>query len=247
MDLAQRISSLTHALRKREKIKVRQPLHRILIPVLNDTMRRQIEEVADIIKAEVNVKAIEFVDDSSGILVKTAKPNFRRLGQTYKQLMKPIAAAIQQFGADEIRALEQHGSYDIEVEGQTITLTQEDVIIESKDIEGWSVASERGLTVALDTRLDDALLMEGIARDVVNRIQNLRKDLQFEVQDKIAIHIQRLDELFNRAIETHKPYIMQETQALQLELVDELPEAHVFDLDGRELRVAVSLAEAMKA
>ncbi|GIV39937.1 MAG: isoleucine--tRNA ligase [Thermonema sp.] len=247
MDLAQRISSLTHALRKREKIKVRQPLHRILIPVLNDTMRRQIEEVADIIKAEVNVKAIEFVDDSSGILVKTAKPNFRRLGQTYKQLVKPIAAAIQQFGADEIRALEQHASYDIEVEGQTITLTQEDVIIESKDIEGWSVASERGLTVALDTRLDDALLMEGIARDVVNRIQNLRKDLQFEVQDKIAIHIQRLDELFNRAIETHKPYIMQETQALQLELVDELPEAHVFDLDGRELRVAVSLAEAMKA
>ncbi|WP_038032489.1 isoleucine--tRNA ligase [Thermonema rossianum] len=247
MDLAQRISSLTHALRKREKIKVRQPLHRILIPVLNDTMRRQIEEVADIIKAEVNVKDIEFVDDSSGILVKTAKPNFRRLGQTYKQLMKPIAAAIQQFGADEIKALEQTGSYTIEVEGQSITLTQEDVIIESKDIEGWSVASERGLTVALDTRLDDDLLMEGIARDVVNRIQNLRKDLQFEVQDKIAIRVQKLDELFNRAIETHKAYIMQETQALQLELVDDLPDAHVFDLDGRELRVSVSLAEAMKA
>jgi isoleucyl-tRNA synthetase len=247
MDLAQRISSLTHALRKREKIKVRQPLHRILIPVLNDSMRRQIEEVADIIKAEVNVKDIEFVDDSSGILVKTVKPNFRRLGQTYKQLMKPIASAIQQFGASEIKALEQAGSYTIEVEGQSITLTQEDVIIESKDLEGWSVASERGLTVALDTRLDDDLLMEGIARDVVNRIQNLRKDLQFEVQDKIAIRVQKLDELFNRAIEVHKAYIMQETQALQLELVDDLPDAHVFDLDGRELQVAVSLVEAMKA
>lgn len=242
MELAQRIASLTHALRKKAKIKVRQPLYRILVPALNQHLRQQIETVADLIKSEVNVKAIEFVDDSSGILVKTVKPNFRVLSQRYKHLMKPLTAAIQQISNEQIRQLEQTGHLSLKVDTELIHLTLEDVLIESKDIEGWMVSSERGLTVALDTRLDEALLMEGIARDVVNRIQNLRKELGFDVQDKIMLYIERQDELFNQALELHRAYIIEETQAVALQLVEQLQQAHDFELDKRHLRLLVQLA-----
>ena len=225
MRLAQKISSLVHSLRKKHRIKVRQPLTKVLIPILREKSKQQIQAVEDLIKWEVNVKEVEYVDDTSGILVKKAKPNFRKLGQQYGPLMKELSKLIQNFHHDEISVLEQGSQLEVHIGDQTIYLSGEDVEIVSEDIPGWSVASDGSLTVALDITITEDLKQEGIARDVVNRVQNLRKEMGLDVQDKINIQIEKNNDLVNQALEANLEYICKETQALSLEIKDELNDA----------------------
>ena len=239
MYLAQHISSLTHSIRKAQKIKVRQPLHKILVPVLNDKTRKQIEAVEDLIISEVNVKSIEYIDDASGVLVKNIKPNFRKLGQHFGPKMKAVTQIINQWGQEEIAKIEQNNAFEIEVDGEKHTLTLEDVEITSQDIPGWSVASEAGITVALDISIDDDLRREGFARDLVNRIQNLRKDKGLEVQDKIAVTVKQGNELVDTAILHNKDYIWSETQAVSLDLAENLTETTELEID--DLKIELSL------
>ncbi|MEM6829164.1 MAG: class I tRNA ligase family protein, partial [Bacteroidota bacterium] len=244
MHMAQNISSLVHSLRKKEKIKVRQPLHKILIPVLKEEDKQLIQSVEELILSEINVKEIEYVDDASGILVKKIKPNFRKLGQQYGPKMKEIAAAINGFDKDQIAQLEREGSYEITAGNETIGLTLEDVEISSEDIPGWLVASEGGLTVALDVTLTEDLKKEGLSRDVVNRIQNLRKDKGLEVQDKITIAYFTGNDMMNNAIQSFEEYIKVETQALSLSSVGDDHNSETFDIDGIELKVQIEVKTA---
>ncbi|RUA27998.1 MAG: isoleucine--tRNA ligase [Bacteroidetes bacterium] len=239
MFLAQHISSLTHSIRKAQKIKVRQPLHKILVPVLNDKTRKQIEAVEDLITSEVNVKSIEYIDDASGVLVKNIKPNFRKLGQHFGPKMKTVTQIINQWGQEEIAKIEQNNAFDIEVDGEKHTLTLEDVEITSQDIPGWSVASEAGITVALDINIDEELRKEGFARDLVNRIQNLRKDKGLEVQDKIAVTIKQGNELVDTSILQNKDYICSETQAVSLDLAENLTETTEIEIDDLKVELSV--------
>ncbi|WP_375579572.1 isoleucine--tRNA ligase [Marivirga tractuosa] len=239
MYLAQHISSLTHSIRKAQKIKVRQPLHKILVPVLNDKTRKQIEAVEDLIISEVNVKSIEYIDDASGVLVKNVKPNFRKLGQHFGPKMKVVTQIINKWGQEEIAKIEQNNAFNIEVDGEKHTLTLEDVEITSQDIPGWSVASEAGITVALDISIDDDLRREGFARDLVNRIQNLRKEKGLEVQDKIAVAVKKGNELVDTAISQNKDYICSETQAVSLDLAENLTETTELEID--DLKIELSL------
>ncbi len=236
MALAQQVSSLVHSLRKGHKLKVRQPLSRVLIPVLNPATRRQIEHVAPIIKSEVNVKEVEFIDDASGILKKRVKPNFKALGPRFGKQMKDVAAAITAMNESQLAQLEQQGSIDL----PPFTIQLSDVEILTEDIPGWLVASEGGLTVALDVTVTDELRREGIARDFVNRIQNLRKDLQFDVTDKITIEIGQTDAQLIDAIEANRPYIQQEVQAVSLQIVPDLNGASTeVEIDEFRLRVLI--------
>ncbi|HET8861136.1 isoleucine--tRNA ligase [Marivirga sp.] len=239
MYLAQHISSLTHSIRKAQKIKVRQPLHKILVPVLSAKNRQQIEAVEDLIISEVNVKSIEYIDDASGVLVKNVKPNFRKLGQQFGPKMKVVTQIINQWGQEEIAKIEQNNAFEIEVDGEKHTLTLEDVEITSQDIPGWSVASEAGITVALDISIDDDLRKEGFARDLVNRIQNLRKEQGLEVQDKIAVVVKQGNELVDAAILQNKDYICSETQAVSLDLAENLTETTEIEIDDLKVELSV--------
>ncbi|MBL3657715.1 isoleucine--tRNA ligase [Fulvivirga sediminis] len=239
MDLAQNVSSLVHSLRKKHKIKVRQPLSKILLPVINDTFKRQVSAVEELILSEVNIKAIEFVDDESGVLVKRVKPNFSKLGKEHGKKMKAIAAQINQFKPEDIVALESDNNKVIDVEGEEIALTLEDVEITYQDIPGWSVASEGRLTVALDITISDELKKEGIARDLVNRVQNLRKDMGLEVQDKIKINIEKNTDLVNAALEANREYICNETQALSLDIIESLSDGSELEMDEHKLKVKI--------
>jgi isoleucyl-tRNA synthetase len=242
MDMAQTISSLVHSLRKKEKMKVRQPLQRILIPVLNAKSQEQIAHVEELIKSEVNIKAIEYIDDASGILVKSVKPNLPVLGKKLGQKMRFVVAAIQNWGQTEIALIEREGKIQVEVEGDTIDLLLEEVLISSQDIPGWSVASDQGVTVALDVTLTDELKQEGVARDLVNRIQNLRKDMGLEVQDKIHVTISDSNVLVNAALVGFGEYIQAETQALSLDTSAQTAGFTLLDMDDFELAVFVKKA-----
>lgn len=241
MDLAQNISSLVHSLRKKHMIKVRQPLSKILVPVLNQEFKDHVSAVDELIRSEVNIKSIEFVDDKSGILVKNVKPNFRKLGQEYGPKMKEIAAKINLLTAENISELEANNALEVEITDQKITLSLEDVEISYQDIPGWSVASEGRVTVALDITIDENLRKEGIARDLVNRVQNLRKDMGLEVQDKINIRIEKNEDLVNSALEANREYICSETQALTLNILDTLADGCVLDMDEYKLKVKIEL------
>ena len=221
MEAAQTISSLVLSLRAKEKIKVRQPLQKIMIPVANIQQKEEILAVSDLIKHEVNVKEIELLEEASGILVKQIKPNFKTLGPRFGKDMKAIAGVVTNFSAQDINKIEQTGVLDIEVNGKNITLALDDVEITSQDIEGWLVANEGNLTVALDITLNDDLRQEGIARELVNRIQNLRKDSGFELTDRIDVKLQS-DAQINTAIFTNMSYIKAETLTEALEIVDKL-------------------------
>ncbi len=239
MDLAQRISSLAHSLRKKERIKVRQPLSKILLPVLNQEFKVKVQAVAPLILSEVNAKAIDYLEDASGIIVKKIKPNFRKLGKEYGAKLKTIAAKISTFGQEDIVSIEKNNGMDLHLEGEVIPLTLEDVEILSEDIPGWSVASEGNLTVALDITITEALKQEGIARDLVNRVQNMRKDMGLEVQDKIKINVEKSNDLINGALEVNKKYICQETQALSLTITDELSGGKLLEMDEHKLVVKI--------
>jgi isoleucyl-tRNA synthetase len=219
MENAQTISSLVLSLRAKEKIKVRQPLQKIMIPVDSDGQKHEILAVADLIKHEVNVKELELLEDASDILVKQIKPNFKVLGPRYGKDMKLISNEINSFLPDDIKKIEQNGEIQVEINGKNITLEISDVEITSQDIEGWLVANEGALTVALDVTITDDLKQEGIAREIVNRIQNLRKDSGFEVTDRIDVVLQK-DEGIEQAVNTNLEYIKTETLTEQLEIMD---------------------------
>ena len=242
MDLAQTISSSVHSLRKKEKIKVRQPLQRILVPVLSEKFKSQVAHVAELIQTEVNIKEIEYLDDASGILVKQIKPNLPLLGKKLGPKMRFVVAALQNWGPTEIGHIETEGHFILFVEGEEIDLLLEEVLISSQDIPGWSVASDQGVTVALDVNLTEELKQEGIARDLVNRIQNLRKDLGLEVQDKIKLLVADSNAEVNAAIAKFGSYIQDETQAISLSVGTIAGEQTVLDMD--EFELAVQLLKA---
>jgi len=224
MDTAQRICSMILALRRKVNIKVRQPLNKILVPVLSKSAKAVIEAVEDIIKAEVNVKAVECLDDATGILVKKIKPNFKTLGPKYGKLMKQIAGAIADLSTEQITAFEKTGNYAVNIDGETVDLSLEDVEIISEDIPGWLVLNEGALTVALDITISPELRLEGIAREFVNRIQNFRKESGLEVTDKIDLQILSNPSLDDGVL-AHKEYIAKETQCNTIAIVDSMQQS----------------------
>ncbi len=221
MQKAQTISSMVLSLRKKEMIKVRQPLQRIMIPVLDAEDREDVEAVANLIIAEVNVKEIELIDDASGILVKNIKPNFKVLGPKFGKDMRLVAAEVQKLEQKDINKIEKDGQIAIEINGENIILTLDEVEISSQDIEGWLVANQGNLTVALDVTISENLRREGIARELVNRIQNLRKESGLEVTDKIKLSIKK-GGVVDEAILTNEAYIKNETLTNELVLIDEI-------------------------
>lgn len=221
MKKAQTISSLVLSIRQKEKIKVRQPLQKIMIPILDEQDKQDILAVSELIKSEVNVKEIQLLDDASGVLVKRIKPNFKTLGPKYGKEMKQIATAIGALNQEDIQKIEQEGELSLQIENKSIILQFQDVEISSQDIEGWLVASSGKTTVALDVTINDDLKKEGIARELVNRIQNLRKESGFEVTDKIDIKILK-DGLVEQAVTSNLNYIKAETLTAELDFEENL-------------------------
>ncbi len=241
MRLAQLASSLVHSLRKKQKIKVRQPLSKILIPVLNEAEKNRLKKVEELIINETNVKTIDYLDDDAGILIKKIKPNFRTLGVKFGAQLKVITPKINSLTQTDIAQFESDGFFNIEIEGEMIELQLTDVEISSQDIPGWLVASEDGLTVALDINLTDVLKKEGLSRDIVNRIQNLRKDQNLEVQDKIDILYTTHDKLIQEAMEVHQQSIQHETQAKTILFNADLPNGISLDIDGAEIIIQLNV------
>ena len=239
MQKAQTISSLVLSLRKKEMIKVRQPLQKIMIPILDEQQRLEIEAISDLIKAEVNVKEIELLDDASGILVKQIKPNFKALGPRFGKDMGLISKEIQSFSAVQISEIEKKGNTTIVISGNSVILSQEEVEISSQDIEGWLVANANGITVALDIVLTEKLKQEGIARELVNRIQNIRKDSGFEVTDKIKVQLQRCGNL-EAAISENENYIKSETLTETLVFEDRLNDGIEIEFDEIKTMILIS-------
>ena len=239
MDIAQQISSMVLGLRRKVNIRVRQPLSKIMIPILDDGLQSQIEAVQRLILNEVNVKEIKYISDTGGILVKKIKPNFKTLGPKYSKLMKDISAIITGFSQQDIANFEMSGTYNTVVNGQNVDLTPDDVEITSEDIPGWLVANEGKLTVALDITVTEELKLEGTARELINRIQNLRKDSGFDVTDKINIIIQKHPET-DAAIAVHKEYIMSQVLGVSLETVEIAENGVDVDMDDYMLGVELT-------
>jgi isoleucyl-tRNA synthetase len=237
MDYAQRICSLVHSLRKNSKVKVRTPLQKILLPVLDESFAKRVKSVEEIILAEVNVKAIQYIDDASGVLVKKVKPNFPKLGKQYGPKMKDVAAVISTFTQQDIAEIEKQGK----VSKGGFELALDDLLISSEDIPGWSVASEGTLTVALDITITEELKKEGIARDFVNRIQNLRKEMGMEVLDKIQLEVKQNSDIVNAALKEFSPYIQTETQALNLDIKPSIEEGVMVEMDDFVLSVKINV------
>jgi isoleucyl-tRNA synthetase len=239
MEKAQTISSLVLSLRKKEMIKVRQPLQKVMIPVLDAKQKEEIEAVAELIKAEVNVKEIELMDDASGVLVKQIKPNFKALGPRFGKDMNLISREIQNFSQEQINEMDKTGNLDIVISGKSITLTSADVEISSQDIEGWLVANSNGITVALDITITDELRKEGIARELINRIQNIRKDSGFEVTDRIKVYLQDND-ILEQAVRTNEDYIKSETLTDELIFKSEIENGTEIEFDDIKTLVLIS-------
>ncbi len=215
MQQAQKISSMVLSLRKKEMIKVRQPLQRIMIPVLDENDREEILAVENLIKSEVNVKEIELIDDASGILVKTIKPNFKVLGPKFGKDMRFVTQAIQKMSQEDIAIVEKQGEISLKINEKIVNLTQTEVEITSQDIEGWLVANQGGLTVALDVTISDSLRKEGNARELINRVQNLRKESGLDVTDKIKLLIEKND-ILEQSIAANEQYVKTETLTIEL-------------------------------
>ncbi|HEX8577177.1 MAG TPA: isoleucine--tRNA ligase [Flavobacterium sp.] len=239
MQKAQTISSLVLSLRKKEMIKVRQPLQKIMIPILDERQRTEIEAIADLVKAEVNVKEIMLLDDASGILVKQIKPNFKALGPRFGKDLNLVSKEIQNFSQEQIAHLDREGSIIITIAGKSITLTLEDVEIASQDIEGWLVANANGITVALDITISETLRNEGIARELVNRIQNIRKDSGFDVTDKIKVQLQK-NGILEQAITKNETYIKSETLTETLVFKDTLIDGTAIEFDDIKTMILIS-------
>lgn len=238
MDYAQNISSLVLSLRRRDNHRVRQPLQKILLPVLDETFIAQVDAVKDLILQEVNVKEVEYVTDTSGILKKGVKPNFKSLGRKLGKQMKAGKAAIEAMDQAAIAELERNGVYTLHLEGGNVEIGLDDVVITSEDLEGWSVANNKGVTVALDVMLTDELIAEGIARELVNRIQNLRKSKDFDVTDRITVTIQS-HEMVKPAVEQFGDYIANEVLANTLALANDVVGDDVELIDGVSVVIGV--------
>ena len=238
MESAQTISSLVLSLRAKEKIKVRQPLQKIMIPVDSHQQKEEILAVSNLIKHEVNIKEIQLMEDASDILIKQIKPNFKVLGPKFGKDMRFIAAEVGKFTQEDINKIEKDKNISINVNEKNITLSLEDVEISSKDIEGWLVANEGALTVALDVTITDDLRKEGIARELVNRIQNARKDTGLEVTDKIKLTVLNYANLQD-SINDNKDYIMSETLTKELVFVDELNNGVEIEFDDIKSKILI--------
>jgi isoleucyl-tRNA synthetase len=240
MDIAQKVSSMILGLRRKVSIKVRQPLARIMVPVPDKYFRDKFEAVKDLILAEVNVKEVEYIDDTASVLVKKIKANFKTLGPRYGKLMKEISTSINSLTPQEIVAFENNGNHTVTINGQQIILTLEDVEIISEDIPGWQVANDGKLTVALDVTVSEDLRYEGIAREFVNRIQNIRKENGYDVTDKITVLIE--DHGFvKEAIKRHASYIGSQTLATEVKLTHNFDGANVQDVEIDEVVVKVAV------
>jgi isoleucyl-tRNA synthetase len=242
MEIAQKISSMILSLRRKVSIKVRQPLARIMVPLPDKNFRSKFEAVQDLILAEVNVKEVEFIDDTSSILVRKIKPNFKTLGPRYGKLMKEISSVISALQSKDIIEFENNGSYNVTIGDQQITLTTDDVEIISEDIPGWQVANEGRLTVALDITVSDELKYEGIAREFVNRIQNIRKDNGYDVTDKITVLIEDHD-FVREAVNRHAAYIGSQTLATRVSLVRVFSGDNVKEVDIDEVVIKLQVGK----
>ena len=238
MQIAQDISSMVLALRRKVNIKVRQPLQTIMVPVTDIRQKEHIEAVKNLILSEVNVKELNFADNSAGILVKKIKPDFKKLGPRYGKVMKQLAAAIQAMTQEDIASLEQNGSFAFNLDGLEGGIVSDDVEIISEDIPGWLVANEGRLTIALDITVTDELRKEGLARELVNRIQNLRKSSGLEITDKIRIAMVPAPEM-NGTIYDYADYIQKQVLAESIEMKENLPDATELDLDDFKLYVNI--------
>lgn len=243
MQMAQKICSLVLSLRKRNNLKVRQPLSKIMIPAKDATQQSHIEAVKDLILSEVNVKDIEFLTKENNVLVKSIKANFKTLGPKFGPKMKAIAAAITAFSQDDIAKIESEGKYVLNIDGSEIEIALTDVEIITQDIPGWVVANEDALTVALDTTITDDLRMEGISRELVNRIQNIRKESDFDVTDNIIVEIEQHN-LLCPAVERFMDYICSETLTKELKFVEKVQEpTQMIDvINGVELGIKIMKA-----
>jgi isoleucyl-tRNA synthetase len=238
MENAQIISSLVLSLRAKEKIKVRQPLQKIMIPVDSEQQKEEILAVANLIKHEVNIKEIQILEDASDILIKQIKPNFKTLGPKFGKDMRFIAAEVQKFNQEDINKIEKDKNILLAINGKDITLELSDVEISSKDIEGWLVANEGSLTVALDVTITEDLRKEGVARELVNRIQNARKDTGLEVTDKIKLTVLNFENL-QQSISENREYIMSETLTKELVFVDELKDGTAIEFDTIKSKILI--------
>lgn len=241
MEIAQKISSMILGLRRKVSIKVRQPLAKIMVPVTEKSFRKKFEAVRDLILAEVNVKEVEYIDDTSSILVKKIKPDFKTLGPRYGRMMKDISKAVAEMTRQDIADFESKGSKLIVVDGNEIVLTTNDVEIISEDIPGWQVANDGKLTVALDITVTDELRYEGIAREFVNRIQNIRKESGFDVTDKITVLIEDND-MIREAVKRHASYIGSQTLATKVDVVGSFPgnDSREVEINEMQVRIAVN-------
>lgn len=239
MQLAQQISSMVLGLRRKVQIRVRQPLSKLMIPILNEDMKLQLEAVKNIILSEVNVKEIEYITDTTGVLIKKIKPNFKTLGPKYGKYMKQISATVAAMTQSDIFEFEKKSEYRLQIGDEILTLGLEDVEILSEDIPGWLVANEGRVTVALDINITKELKEEGIAREFINRIQNLRKESDFDVTDKIRLYIKK-NEQINEAVENFSTYIASQVLAESIELVDSIPgEAKEVEIDDMSTSIKI--------
>jgi len=238
MELAQKFSSMILSLRKKENLKVRQPLQKVMIPVLDASFKKHLQHVEELILSEVNVKEMQYLEEDSATLVKQIKPNFKTLGKKAGPLMKQIATKVAAFSQDEIAAIENVGKIDLMLSDATFTLSLEDVEISPVDIEGWLVMSEGMLTVALDITVTEELKQEGIAREFVNRLQNLRKELDFDVTDRISVTVYK-DKEISVAIGNYKSYICTEILAQEISESDSVEMPYTIEIEGIELKVNI--------
>ena len=239
MDIAQSISSLVLSLRKKEKLKVRQPLQKIMVPITNAVFQRQVEEIKELVLSEVNVKELELISEASEVLVKKIKPNFKTIGPKYGKHMKALASLIKEFDQGTISLIEKTARWECEISGEEVILELSDFEIETADIPGWLVATENGITVALDVTLNNQLIEEGIAREFVNRIQNIRKDSGLEVTDRIKLSISSHDKI-DRAINNNLNYICSETLAESLQIVTQVDGGTLVEIeDGVSASISI--------
>ncbi|MCM1293730.1 MAG: isoleucine--tRNA ligase [Bacteroides sp.] len=244
MEIAQRITSMVLALRRKANLKVRQPLQRIMIPAIDDKQRQSIESMRDLILNELNVKQLEMVASDSGVLVKKVKPDFKKLGPKFGKLMKQVAAAIQQMSQQQISQMERDGSVELTIDGESRHIDLTDVEVISEDIPGWLVANEGNLTVALDVTLSPELVNEGIAREIVNRIQNVRKSRGYDITDRIRLTFASSDTIKN-VLDTFGDYIARQVLADEIHTVPALDPAAAgvekFELDEMNILVEIAL------
>ena len=245
MQIAQTMTSMVLALRRKVNIKVRQPLTTLMIPVLNKEQQDHIEAVKDLILSEVNVKEMKFVDNAAGILVKRVKPDFKKLGPRYGKIMKQLAATIASMSQPDIIEFEKNGAFTFEIDGQQATIEASDVEIISEDIPGWLVANEGNLTVALDITVTDELRREGIARELVNRIQNIRKTSGFDITDKIDVYIASNGET-DLVVEEYRDYMSRQVLANTFEILGVLSGEAVTELDFDTFKVNIRIVKSLK-